>query len=127
MWLCIHDLVSEGRTKYDVWSTTSPQLKDILTTVSLKVKFMVGDSSHADWKGQVQELLWNQVSYYSFAQQLQNIHLLLTRCKDFDNIKDVEKLSMHTRTLLCRPYKWNIKGKVSRTNKKYRKVNRWFP
>ena len=77
-------------TKHDVWSTTSPQLNIILTTVSLQVKFTVGDSSHANWKGQVQELLWNQVSYDSIAQRLQNISLLQTRCKDFDNIKDVQ-------------------------------------
>ena len=122
MWLALADcfmvfleLLWNG-TKYEVWSTTSPKLKVIVTTVSLQVKFTVGDSSHANWKGQVQELLWNQVSYDSFAQRLQNIYLLQTRCKDIDNIKDVEKLSTHARTQLNRPFKRNIKVKVS-TNK----------
>ena len=116
MWLALADcfmvfleLLWNG-TKQEVWSTTSPKLKVIVTTVSLQVKFMVGDSSHANWKGQVQELLCNQVSYDSFAQRLQNIYLLQTHCKDIDNIEDVEKLSTHASTLLNRPIKWGVRG-----------------
>ena len=78
---------------------------------------MVGDSSQANWKGQVQELLWNQVSYDSFTHLLQSPNLLQTRCKDIDNIKDMEKLSVHTGTILNRSFTlFIIRGRFQQTN-----------